>query len=117
MGENGYYYQAEKNKDNFNLEQSKKLMKINAGSVVPYGFAFEFGPSKEVRFTLGKYHSENIALTEKDVTKKNFEFTINSLEKMVEDKGADYILVDNFHRNHEDFYGKAQLLLKLPCAD
>jgi hypothetical protein len=112
MGEKGYYNVGEVNKDK-NLIGTDKHNRVNARELTTYGLPFEFGPSKEVRFTLGRLSNENIALKEEDLTKKNFELTINSLENMVKEKGADYILINDFHRHHEGFYGEAQLLLNI----
>lgn len=124
MGKNGYYHLAKKDKDGTNLKQDKEALKVNAGGLVPYGFTFEFGGGlAQVSFGIFGYGHINYAIEEKegklksneDYGRVNLDRTIEGLEKMVVDKGADYVLIsDLISRDmHTSWHinGKAQLLV------
>ena len=125
MGDHGRYDSSKKNAEGTNLEPDKSFA-VNARGLVPYGFSFTFGEIKsDFDFGIFGYGHIDYAVEEKegklkthqDYAKVNLERTIEGLENLVKEKGADYVLVNEMHSADMGTYwnitGKAQLLLRI----
>lgn len=120
MGELGYYYTAQRTKDGIGLKSDK--LGINARTLIPYGFPFNFGKDKEENFGICRYSDAPLMKDGKfpknksDYGRINLDRVIEGLEGKIEEFGADYILIDNFQskdmRNYWEISGRAQLLIK-----
>ncbi len=128
MGDNGCYAFARKTQNGLNLEPDLNSG-IDAKKIVPYGFLFKFSGNCEidggVDFGIRGYihqcyrdyeEATGVHLAkEEDFGVRNLQMTIEGLEKMVEEKGADFVLVDELYSEdmstYWDISGRAQLLL------
>ena len=131
MGENGFYNFAKRNQDRTNLEPDKLKVNSNgliphARDLVPYGFSFIFGKdlTRDVNFGIFKYSDIHYEIerqqerlsSKEDYGRVNLERTIEGLENLVKENGADYVLIGNLisrnnFNNYWEVSGKAQLLL------
>ena len=125
MGKGGEYFVAKKDEEGTQLVPSSK--KVFAREVIPYGFDFKFGGHflDNKNFGICAYGHEmyrkpkrtgNLPKTNEEYGRINLNLTIKGLEKELEEKGADYILIDNFFSKHEhsswNVRGRAQTLIK-----
>lgn len=93
VGKDRRYYFAEKDYENKTLKHTEKT--VPATDLIRYGFDFKFGGMNNVRFRdFGYTHPENTGLSDEEVAKKNLDLTVEGLEKIVEEKKADFMLVD-----------------------
>jgi hypothetical protein len=104
VGTDRKYFYAEKDR----LQGLKKGENyVLATDVVPYGLQFKFGPLEEIDFRV-----PNINISNDKQVEVNLYSVINGLEEMIKEAEADFVLLDDFHLAHTDFYGKGQLLIK-----
>lgn len=116
VGKDGKYFFAEKNYEDKKLKPTEES--VPATEVIPYGFDFGFGKLGSNRSfgIVGYTHHTNLGLSKEAVARKNLDLTVSGLEKTVEEKGADFVLVDNMYSEDMSTYwqisGRAQILIK-----
>jgi hypothetical protein len=125
MGSNGFYNVARQEpKHGLILEPDSTHERIDARKTIPYGFVFNFGSGTGIDFDIKGYTNQIYREMEKvkgmfstkheDYGRVNLQMAIEGLEKITEEKGADFILVDLHSTDmgtHWDINGRAQFLL------
>ncbi|MBU2503856.1 MAG: hypothetical protein KJ879_02270 [Nanoarchaeota archaeon] len=115
MGTDRRYSFAEKDSESKTLVPSQR--KIHAANVVPYGLDFDFGNFLDcMSFGIVGYgHPENSGLSREEVAIRNLNLTTGGLDKIMKERGADFVLVDSLVSRDAGTYwriaGRAQLLV------
>ncbi len=125
-GEKGKYSVAKKSENELNLEPTER--EINARKLTHYGFEFTFGSLSDYQFNICGYTHETYRELNKkfgtiapreEIGKENLNRTINGLEKLMKEKGADYVLLDKDkfvsadNGTYWEISGRGQLLLEI----
>ncbi|MFA5953310.1 MAG: hypothetical protein WC812_01830 [Candidatus Pacearchaeota archaeon] len=122
IGKFGEYFVAQKNEEGDKLIPSSE--KVFAKELIPYGFDFNFGGIFGENVGIRGYGHEmyknkgkNRGYPEREeYPEVNLEILINNLENKVDEKDADYILVDDLRYDDAntswEISGRAQILIK-----